>query len=224
MGTPTGITLNEAAHPFTFLISEDSDGAGYLSRDEVVIAASQSIVVGQVLSKVAVPANVTAAASAGGSNTGNGTLALASPATDTTVIGGDYRVEFTAATTFNVRDPNGKIVGKGSTGSAFAAGVKFTITAGGTAFVAGDFFTINVDVQSTSSSGDEQYSAWAPGAKAVAIAGFPVTTAAGATARITVINAHATVRLADLTFGGSPTQAQIDQAMRDLGANLIKFR
>lgn len=224
MGTPTGITLNEAAHPFTFLISEDSDGAGFLSRDEVVIGASQSIVVGQILSKASVPANVTAAATAGAGNTGNGTLALASPATDASAIGGDYRVEFTAATTFNVRDPNGKIVGKGATGSAFATGVKFTITAGGTAFVSGDFFTINVNVQSEDNFGDEQYVAWAPGAVAVAIAGFPVVTAAGVTARITVINSHATVRLADLTFGGSPTQAQIDQAKRDLNSNLIKFR
>lgn len=220
----TGITLNEARHPFTFVVSEDSDGAGYLSRDEVVIAASQTILVGQVLSKLSVPANVTAAAAAGANNTGNGTLALASPPTDSSVIGGDYRVEFTGATSFNVRDPNGKIVGKGSTGSAFATGVKFTITAGGTAFVSGDFFTINVNVQSEDNAGDEQYVAWAPGSVASAIAGYPVVTGAGVTARITVINAHATVRLADLTFGGSPTQAQIDQAKRDLGEKLIKFR
>lgn len=222
--TATGITLNEARHPFTFVVSEDSDGSGYLSRDEVVIAASQTIVVGQVLSKVSVPANVTATAAAGAANTGNGTIALASPPTDATAIGGDYQVIFTAATTFNVRDPNGKTIGKGATGSAFATGVKFTITAGGTAFVAGDTFTINVNVQSEDSAGDEQYVAWAPGSIASALAGYPVVTGAGVTARITVINAHATVRLADLTFGGSPTQAQIDQAKRDLSEKLIKFR
>lgn len=221
MGTPTGITLNEAAHPFTFLISEDSDGAGFLSLDEAVIAASQTIVVGQILSRQAVPASVTASVAAAAENTGNGTIALADPAVDANAVGGDYKVVMTSATAFEVFDPAGVIVAKGVAGTAFAKQVKFTLTAGGTALVAGDLFTISVNVQPAT---DDSYVAWAPGKTASAIAGFPVVTAAGETKRITVVNAHAVVRLADLTFGGSPTQADKDQAMRDLSAKLIKFR
>lgn len=221
MGTPTGITLNEVAHPFTFLVSEDSDGAGYLSRDQVTIAASQTIVVGQVLAREAVPAAVTAAVAADAGNTGNGTIALADPAVDAAAVGGDYKVKMTGATAFEVYDPAGVLVGKGAAGSAFAKQVKFTLTAGNTAMASGDSFTISVNVQP---SMDEAYVAWAPGKVAAAIAGYPVVTTASATKRTVVINAHATVRLDDLTFGGSPTQADKDQAMRDLSAKLIKFR
>ena len=34
--TAKGMTLYEAKHAFTFVVSEDSDGAGYLSRDTFV--------------------------------------------------------------------------------------------------------------------------------------------------------------------------------------------
>ncbi|MBY6239814.1 head decoration protein [Methylosinus sp. Sm6] len=225
MGTPQGITLNETAHPFTFVVSEDSDGAGYLSRDEVIIGNSQTIVVGQVLARQAVPADVTISAAADAGNTGNGVLTLASPGCDANVIGGDYRVVFLEAATnsgrFEVFDPRGVAIGQGAVGSAFAKQVKFTIADGATDFVAGDSFTLHVD------EGDETnevHIAWAPGLRASAIAGYPATTGASTTKKITVINAHATVRLADLTFGGSPSTAQIDQAKRELGAGLVKFR
>ena len=222
MGTPTGITLNEVAHPFTFLISEDSDGAGYLSRDEVLIAASQTVVVGQILARQAIPASVTASVAAAAGNAGNGTIALANPAVDANAVGGDYKVIMTGETAFEVYNPDGVIVGKGSAGTAFNKQVKFTLTAGATALEAGDVYTISVNVQPAT---DDAYVIWEPGKVASAIAGFPVTTTASTTARITVINAHATVRYADLTFGGTnPTQADKDQAMRDLSAKLIKFR
>lgn len=79
-----------------------------------------------------------------GENTGNATiggLAVADAAP------GDYSVVFTGATAFNVFDPDGRIVGSGATGSEFnAAGIAFTITAGGTPCVAGDEFTVTVSV------------------------------------------------------------------------------
>lgn len=53
--TVKGITLNEAKHAFTFLVSEDSDGDGYLSRDSVPVAGGMgglSFVVGEILAVV----------------------------------------------------------------------------------------------------------------------------------------------------------------------------
>ena len=114
----------------------------------------------------------------------------------------------------------------GATGAAFSdAQLGFTITAGGTAFVAGDGWTINVN----KTLAGETYVAWDPAGtdgseRAKAILGFRTVTGASATAQATVINGHATVRLADLTWKTGATQAQIDQAMRKLGEALIKFR
>jgi hypothetical protein len=61
------------------------------------------------------------------------------------VQNGVYSVQFTGATTFNVFDPNGRELLTGKTGVAYSdGGIGFTITAGGTAFVAGDGFTVTV--------------------------------------------------------------------------------
>ena len=224
MGTPQGITLNETAHALTFLISEDSDGAGYLSRSQVTIAAGQNFPVGQILGKQAVAALV-ATSVAAGTNVGNGALTLASPAIDSQVNGGNYRIEFISATAFLVQDPDLREYGEGVVGTAFANKLHFTIAAGSTPFVAGDSFIVNVD----ETLSGEQFVAWSPAAvdgsqKAAAIAGYPVNTTNGVAQQTTVIDAHAVVRLADLTFAAGATQAQIDQACRELAAGLIKFR
>lgn len=224
MGTPQGITLNEELHAFTFLISEDSDGEGYLSRDSLLIAAGQNFGVGQVLGKQAVVASI-ATLSTPGTNAGTGALTLANPAVDTQVNGGNYKILFTDATHFMVQDPDLRDIGEGVVGTAFANKLHFTIAAGGTAFVAGDSFTVNVDENIL----QEQFVAWTPSAtdgsqKAAAIAGYRCNTSNGVAAHLTCINAHAVVRLSDLTFATGATQAQIDQACRELGANLIKFR
>jgi len=82
--------------------------------------------------------------SAAGTNTGNGTLGSLT-ATGYAAKAGVYAVEFDDATHFIVSDPTGAEVGHGTTGVAFkAGGLSFTITAGGTAFVAGDSFAVTV--------------------------------------------------------------------------------
>lgn len=85
----------------------------------------------------------TAAATANAGNTGNGTssaVTAASPA-----MSGAYALRFDSATGYTVTAPDGTLVGRGTTGVAFnSGGLGFTITAGGTAFVAGDGFTIAV--------------------------------------------------------------------------------
>jgi len=313
MGTPKGITLSEGVHPFTFLISEDSDGAGYLSRDEVAIAPSQDIIVGQILKKSAT--GVYRSTKVGG-NTGGGAMTLGTPAyltgaqegiylvrciggaksiasaaaagmhgngtmgsltVDSTAVSGIWRVvcqsEATDGGEFAVFKPNGDLDGIATVGVAYnsSAGPNFTIADGSADFQLGDEFDLTVTDTVPSNGGvfsvtdpkgnalanatvgveysheidftiadgapdfavgdgfdveviAEQYSAWGPGDTAVAIAGYPAKTGSAETKRITVINTHATVRLADLTFAGSPTQTQIDDAKADLSASLIKFR
>lgn len=86
-------------------------------------------------------------ASAPGANTGNGTLGTLSVNAATAQTGA-YVVKFTAATVFSVFDPNGRELLGGTTGVAYSdGGVTFTITAGGTAFVAGDSFTVTTTFQ-----------------------------------------------------------------------------
>jgi hypothetical protein len=86
----------------------------------------------------------TVAAAAHGGNTGNGTLTLASPAYDDTVLKGAYTVTFTAATAFIVTDPAGTEFNSGVLDAAFADQVRFGIAPGTAAFVAGDSFTLTV--------------------------------------------------------------------------------
>lgn len=82
-----------------------------------------------------------------GSNTGNGTIGSITSAAP--AITGTYRITMTAATAFTVDDPNGFKLKNGATGVAYTAeGLTFTITAGGTPFIAGDTFTVAV-VQNT---------------------------------------------------------------------------
>ena len=76
-------------------------------------------------------------------NVGNGTIGAVS-ALPTAQLGA-YVATLTAATTFNVTDPSGRVLMAGATGVAYTAeGVSFTITAGATAFAAGDAFTVTV--------------------------------------------------------------------------------
>lgn len=85
----------------------------------------------------------TGTAAAVGTNVGNGTfgtIAVASPAEI-----GVYNLRMQDATHFVVETPQGIELGHGVCGSAFSAGgIGFTLTAGGTAFVAGDSFNITV--------------------------------------------------------------------------------
>ena len=131
---PTVIT--EPVHTAEYIVSEAN---GSRSREIGTITGSTDLVAGTVLGQVAVGA--TAVAAALGTNTGNGTfgaIAVGAPA-----VAGAYTLRMQSATGFVVEDPLGAEIGHGTTGSAYSAGgLGFTLTAGGTAFVAGDSFTI----------------------------------------------------------------------------------
>ena len=95
---------------------------------------------GCVMGQVTVGA-VTSAAKAGG-NTGNGTNTLLSAGT--TAKTGVYTLRFLTATTYALTNPNGVALPNGANGAYANPEINFTVTAGGTPFVAGDGFDITV--------------------------------------------------------------------------------
>lgn len=136
MGNPTVTPLVENYHDGGFMVSEAN---GHISRDSIVLTGAANVLPGTLLGQLT--AGAAAVAAALGTNTGNGTFGTITPVSQPTMIG-VYNILFTAATTFNVTAPNGAVAA-GTTGVAFSnLGVVFTITAGGTPFVAGDSFTV----------------------------------------------------------------------------------
>jgi hypothetical protein len=185
--------FTEGRHAAEFLLSE---GQGNFSRDNIVIAASQEIKPGSVLGKRAVVADVVATASASDSNVASsGTIAMGSPAVTSKVKDGRYKGIAVSATTVRWEDPDGKEIGVSTHGSVFSkGGVKFTITAGGSANAAGDEFYIDV----AADSDDFEFGAHDPDAtdgfeNAVAVALYAATTDAGESAKISAITRLAEV-------------------------------
>lgn len=135
--------LNEATHyPGEFILSEANF---HRSRDAMTVASGAGVFKpGQLMTRTG--AGTASSAAKSGGNTGNGTLAFdgTTPVLDGAKAG-IYTVRFTAATAFTVEDPEGNVIGTGATGTAFSDDVKFTITAGGTPFIAGDGFDLTVN-------------------------------------------------------------------------------
>ncbi|HZR87887.1 MAG TPA: head decoration protein [Bradyrhizobium sp.] len=78
---------------------------------------------------------------AGASNTGNGTVGSLTRGAGS--LQGNYLLTAVDATHFSVTDPEGNALPNLTVGSAYSqSGLGLTITAGGTAFVAGDTFTL----------------------------------------------------------------------------------
>lgn len=133
--------INENFYTGGFLVSEAPGG---LSRDGGSISNSGTADLAQQAGLVLSHApGAPSAAIPGVANHGNGTVGTisAGPA----VQGGVYTLTATAATTFDVIDPDGVNLGTATAGTAFtSAELNLTVTAGGTAFQAGDTFEINV--------------------------------------------------------------------------------
>ncbi|MTK12699.1 MAG: head decoration protein [Clostridiaceae bacterium] len=132
------VPLYEQWHDGGFIVSEDN---GHRSRDKITLTGGAKVYAGTVLGKQTT--GNTAVATVLGANTGNGTFGAI--AVGSGASAGAYIVEFDSAANYIVSAPGGQEVGHGTTGSAFnAGGLGFTITAGATAFAAGDSFTITV--------------------------------------------------------------------------------
>lgn len=131
----------EMLHAAGFLISEAN---GNLSRDNATLTSGQNLGAGTVLGATVTAGTVTGAASAG--NTGNGTIGTLSAGG--AAKAGVYKALIIEPATnlgsFSVTDPDGVLIGHGVVGTAFSGPVVFTISDGGTDFVAGDMFEITV--------------------------------------------------------------------------------
>lgn len=135
-GDEIGTGVNGTPFATQVKFTTAASGAAFISGDEFDITVTQTA--GALFS---------VASAAGGSNTGNGTLTLATPSFVPGVFAGVYTLQMQSPTTFEVFDPYGNPVGSGATGTAFSNQVAFTLAAGGTAFVGGDSFTITVSAQ-----------------------------------------------------------------------------
>lgn len=216
--------LTEGVHPVEFIMSE---AAWHRSREAVRIAASQTIIPGQLLGGKAVAADVTTAQTAR-TGTGNGVLTFASPAVSGKVQNGRYVVTLTGAgatAPFQVEDPNGKVIGSGAVGSAFDKEVKFTLADGAADFVAGDQVFLDIGVEPV----DYEYVAFDPagtdGSETVlAIACYGTTTGIGESKKITVIAREAEVNGKMLNLPNGVTAAQTAKAYADLRKQQIIVR
>ncbi|MDR6431297.1 head decoration protein [Brucella pseudogrignonensis] len=148
--------FNEGRHAAEFVLTEAN---GNFSRDNVTVAPGQLFEAGTLLALLAVSASITAAVVATAGNAGNGTLTVATPATNSKVKNGAYRIVATSETVFSVEDPNGVGIGNATAGTAFNKEVKFTIAAGSNAFAVGDSFELLIGAETP---GDFQAVAFDP--------------------------------------------------------------
>lgn len=186
---------------------------------------ADTYVEGTILARKSVADAVVAAA---GTNTGDGTVTLATVAPGTVVpIVGAYVLTCTTAVTnggvFKLVDPNGAIVATGLTltvgaGAATVfevAGLQFTVTDGATDFAAGDSFTLTVAadgtvvIYATAGAGGAQIPSM--------VLTYEVTTTGATTvaARALVKGEVRRERLV-IDAGGTVTDAIVDQ-LRDYG-------
>ena len=206
----TATILTERMHAGEYLISE---APGSLSREVGLITGANDLAAGTVLGKQTIASSALAAAI--GTNTGNGTFG--SITTGAGTIQGAYTLRMESATTYVVEDPTGAEVGHGTLGSAFTGGaLGFTLTAGGTAFVAGDSFTITPGV------GTQKLALLNPAATdgtevAVAILYSLATVSAGDVSK-TVTARNAEVNGLCLTWPAGITTLQQTTAMQQLAA------
>jgi hypothetical protein len=216
------IELTEPLRPGAFILSMDDDGN--LSRDNITILSGQGkLVAGQVLGSVFSAATAASAVKASGANTGNGTLTL--DATTPVLAGakaGVYTVRMTAATTYEVRDPSGVVLGEAATAATFADRLKFVVAAGGTAFVAGDGFDITVSaLASKYVAYDETATTGGQFAVGVLFGGVDATSA---DASAVMVARHAEVNASMLVFKAGSTAAGQAVALAALKALTVVAR
>jgi hypothetical protein len=122
-----------------------------IATETGIIAAGQVLQRGTVLGQQLLSQTITSSA---GANTGNGTIGALSVGTTAKI--GAYKLVATGPTSFAVTDPAGVALPVANVGTAYAdAEIGFRVTAGSTAFAAGDSFTLTISApaQITASAG-----------------------------------------------------------------------
>lgn len=142
-----GTPISDRPVASDWLKFEESSGQRFSRENGVLITGSGLLRTGTVLGLITLGA-ATAAMNIG--NTGNGTI-TASPTVGAAAVPGTVNIVLTSATAFTVKKADGTNVGAGTgtVGTPFSGGgLGFTVTAGGTPFIAGDNGTVVVDVGS----------------------------------------------------------------------------
>jgi hypothetical protein len=134
--------LNEGQHAGEFIVSEANKTR---SREAITVLSGENLKAGAILGKVELGA-ASSAAKAGG-NTGDGAMGAVTVGDGAQAGVYTLRIITAAANAgeFQVKDPQGDVVGIGNVGVAFSGGgLSFTLADGATDFVVGDGFDITV--------------------------------------------------------------------------------
>jgi len=210
----TGVTITELRHSGGYLVSE---ARGERSRDQVTLIqqAAQTTPptnetpAGTILGVILDGTSATGAAqTVPAANTGNGTMSAITLAQG--VVEGVYELTYLSATEFGVYSPAGDLVGEGKNGVAFAAGgLGFTMTAGGTAFVAGDGFTITLAANANVGLYNVLSLTAADGTQIPAGILFNTVDATGGNTAVTINSRACEVNGSELTYPSGATASQI---------------
>lgn len=206
----------EGVYAGEFIIGELND----ISKDEVTLVSGQDVVAGTVLGRIET-AGVTSAIV----GTGNGAIGTITPSAG--VQEGVYVLKIITATTnsatFEVRDPQGDVIGTGATGVAFSGGgLAFTLADGSTDFIVGDL--INITVAAGSKKYTLHNNAAADGSQnAVAIAYDNYDASAG-DLTIVVIARHQEVNADKLTWKSGISAPNKTAAIANLATHNIIVR
>ena len=208
----TQTPLLETQHSAEFLVSY---ATGHRSFDRGTLIAGQNLYAGNVLGQIlyATPSTPTVV------GTGTGTMSAISLGSKVKL--GSYSVKMSGATTFNVTDPNGVALTPGTALGAYTdLQINFTLTAGGTAFVAGDTFTIVV------AAGSLKYTSYVPantdGSGVVAGILYGANNgnvnATSGDVKCTIVTRQAEVNASELKWDSSVTGAALTTGIAGLAA------
>ncbi|MBW4089904.1 MAG: hypothetical protein HIU82_02175 [Proteobacteria bacterium] len=184
----TSPILYEGRHTGGFLISEAN---GHRSRGTSTITNSGGTAVRYQAGTVMSLGLGTPTATKGADDVGNGTIGT--PTALVNAMPGDYLLEATSSTVFEVTAPNGDILPNLTVGTAYANQIGISISAGGTAWAVGDTIVVNVPA----AVGASTYTGAAP---ANAVLWDEVWVDPGATVQIALIIGSAEVTIAHLVW------------------------
>jgi hypothetical protein len=211
------VTISENPRITDVLLFEKGEEVNFVRETITLAAGGAAVVIGQVLGGMRL-GGVGSVTETHVGNTGNGVFTPdgATPSLVNAPVG-VYTVTFLTATHYRVFDPLGREIGEGDTGVVFADLLKFSIAAGGAAFVAGDKFLVTVG------AGSGKYAAVAAAAAdgtqvatAVAIeAGNP---AVGDVQIVAVVRAPAIFKVSGLVWPAGITAPQKAVAIAQLAA------
>lgn len=187
------IPLGETQRPAEFLVSSSNGHRGF---DRGTLIAGQNLQAGAVLGQITLGTPATPVVV----GTGTGLMSLVSLGAKAKI--GSYAVKMTGATAFTVTDPNGdSLPAAAALGAYTDAQINFTITAGGTAFIAGDSFTIVV------AAGSGKFTAYLPtaldGSGAPAGILYANTNATSTDVKGTIVTRACEVNLSELKWDAS---------------------